>query len=270
VNISGTQTFWIRFSENGICDEIGELTITVKAPKDSQTLQDAEICPGTTTVLDAGPGFQYYKWFDSTGNVIDEGVNVSQITVGVGTYSVELTFNGCPYTQTVTVSPVDLPVITLIEINGTTVIIHVSGGNPPYLYSLDGITYQTSNTFTNVPFGENTVYVFSADNCSPPASQTFYIIRNLNVITPNGDGYNDYLDYSDLMFKEDVKFKIFDRQGVLVFSGDKSNNYVWDGKVKGKPVATSSYWYVLEYRNPGMESTTKISGWILVKHRNER
>jgi gliding motility-associated-like protein len=266
VDIQNSQTFWIRFTENGICDEIGVLTITIKIPKTSDIFQDKAICPGTITILSAGPGFDYYKWFDAAGNVIDEGANVSQITVGAGIYSVELTFNGCSYTQTATVSEVELPVITLIEIDGTSIIIHATGGNPPYMYSLDGIHFQTSNIFVNVPYGENTIYVISADNCTP-ASEDFYIIQIVNVVTPNGDGYNDFIDFSGLIFKEDVNLKIYDHQGALIFSGERSNNYIWDGKLKGKPIPTKSYWYVLEYRNPGMNVIVKSSGWILVKNR---
>jgi gliding motility-associated-like protein len=267
VTVEGTQTFWIRFSEMGICSEIGVLTITIKIPKTSDILVDQGICPGATTILDAGSGFDYYKWMDADGNVIAQGTNVTEITVGIGTYFVELTFDGCSYTQKVVVFEADLPIITLIEIDGTTIIVHVSGGNPPYLYSLDGEHFQTSNIFTNVPYGENTVYVISAENCEP-AFQVFYIIRIPNVVTPNGDGYNDFVDLSDLMFKEDVNLKIYDHQGALIFIGERANSYIWDGKMRGKPIPTKSYWYVLEYRNPGMETIVKSSGWILVKNRN--
>ena len=36
----------------------------------------------------------------------------------------------------------------------------------------------------------------------------FAIINLINAITPNGDGINDVLDYSDLRVKKDVKISI--------------------------------------------------------------
>ncbi len=257
---SGTKTFYIRFSKNGLCTSIGTLTITIKIPKASDVLAEAdtEICPDTTITLDVGSGFDTYTW--STGDID------TPITVGIGEYWVDLTFNRCTYRQEIKITAVDLPVITSVEIQGTTVTINASGGNPPYRYSLDGINYQDSNIFTNAPYGQNTAYVISADDCAA-ITQDFTVIRILNVITPNGDGKNDVLNYSDLAYKEDVKLKVYDRNGALIFTGTTANNYTWDGKTQGRPVPTSSYWYVLEWRDPGTTFVTQNKGWVLVKNR---
>lgn len=259
VSVTGTQTYYLRFSKNGLCTEIATLTVKVKIPRSSEVLVDIDICPQSTTILDAGPGFDSYSW--STGET------TQTIEVAPGEYWVDLGFDGCIYRQNVTVGTVDLPVITAIEIQGTTVTVQVTGGNPPYRYSLDGINYQDSNVFTNVQYGQNTVYVISADNCTP-VTQTFTIIRLLNVITPNGDGYNDVLDYSDLLSKEDVVLKIYDRYGKQVFEGTKANEYSWDGKLGGRLVETASYWFVLQYRDPGAANITQHSSWVMVKNRD--
>lgn len=267
VSVTGTQTFYLRFSKAGVCSEVASLTLKIKTPMASATLQDQTICPDALAILNAGSGFQYYKWMDAQHQVIKEGNNVSNITVGVGTYFVELTYNGCPYTQEVKVTAVDLPEITSVIIEGTTVTVMVTGGTPPYQYSLDGITWQNSNIFTNVSYGDHTVYVISEDHCAP-VTEDFTIIRILNVITPNGDGYNDVLDYSGLKSKQDVLLKIFDRNGSLIFTGTSSNNYSWDGKQNGKPIPTASYWYILQWKDPGSGLLTEQKGWILVKNRD--
>ncbi len=258
---SRTKTFFIRLSKNGLCTSIARLTLTIKTPKASDALAaiNTQICPDTTITLDVGSGFDSYTW--STGE------QNTPITVGIGTYWVDLVYNGCTYRQEVNVSSVDLPVIQSIEIQGTTATIHVSGGKPPYRYSLNGRDYQDSNVFTNVSYGENTAYVISDDNCAP-IQQVFTVIRILNVITPNGDGKNDVLNYGDLAFKEDVKLQIFDRNGTLIFTGNAANNYSWDGKLNGRHVPTSSYWYVLEWRDAGSSFLTQNKGWILVKNRD--
>lgn len=43
------------------------------------------------------------------------------------------------------------------------------------------------------------------------------MINLINTITPNLDGYNDSIDYSALMDKENIVFRIFDRYGAEIF-----------------------------------------------------
>lgn len=258
INLKNTQTFYLRFSKSGFCSIIGTLNLTLKSPKASDVLKDKQICPNTTTTLDAGPGFSSYVW--STGATTPSIQNIKP-----GNYWVTLTYNGCPYKQNVTVTEVDMPIITKIEIQGSTATISVTGGNPPYEYSLDGIQYQTSNIFTNLTRGSHTVYVISKDQCEP-VTKDFVIIKLLNVITPNGDGMNDVLDYSDLSNKADVKFSIFDRYGRKLFDGTSTNRYSWDGTDNGRQISTGTYWYQIEWKDFGAEFSVKYTGWIFVKH----
>ncbi len=64
-----------------------------------------------------------------------------------------------------------------------------------------------------------------------------------DVFTPNGDGYNDMFVIKNL--PENSELKIFDRNGVLLFTSD---NYMqeWDGRdLRGKILPTGNYWYTL-------------------------
>ncbi len=114
VNITTSQTFYIRFEKNGSCPEVASIKITIKIPKTSALLTDQMICPKTTTTLDAGPGFDKYLW--STG-----ATSPSITNVPAGNYWVELTSNGCTYKQNINVTEYTIPAITSIEIDGTTV-----------------------------------------------------------------------------------------------------------------------------------------------------
>jgi gliding motility-associated-like protein len=258
-DITGNKTFYLRFHKAGFCDMIGTLNINFKQPKKSDILEDKQICPEATITLDAGPGFDGYLW--STGET------TQTVDVPVGDYWVDLSFNGCVYRQNVSVTAVDLPVITGVEIQGSTVTVTVTGGNPPYQYSIDGINWQTSKVFMNVRGGDHTIYVISADNCAP-VTLLITVVEHFNAITPNGDGINDVLNYSDLLKKEEPFMQIFDRYGKLVFTGDRNNRFIWDGKAFGKIVPTGTYWYVTQYREPGATAFTKNTGWVLVKTRN--
>ncbi|MCC3216627.1 T9SS type B sorting domain-containing protein [Chryseobacterium sp. X308] len=259
VNIITSQTYYIRFEKNGVCPEIGTLKINIKVPKKSDILKDKEICPKTTTTLNAGPGFEKYLW--STGATTPSITNVAP-----GNYWVELTFNGCVYKQYVNVTELPLPIITAIEIDGTTVKVGASGGTPPYEYSLDGVVWQSSNVFYNVPRGAHNVFVRDSKMCED-VKKPFAIINLINTITPNGDGYNEVIDYSALMKNDNLVFRIFDRYGAEVFRGTPENRYTWDGRVGGRYVPTANYWYFITWTEYGSSLMIKYTSWLLVKHR---
>ncbi|MBV8328197.1 T9SS type B sorting domain-containing protein [Chryseobacterium sp.] len=258
-NITNSQTFYIRFEKNGVCPEVASIKITIKVPKKSDLLKDQVVCPKMTTTLDAGPGFDTYLW--STGATTHSITNVS-----VGAYWVDLTHNGCVYRQYINVTEIPLPVISSIEIDGTTVKIGVTGGTPPYEYSLDGVIWQSSNVFQNVTRGAHTVFVRDSKLCGEVKKQ-FAIINLINTITPNGDGYNEGINYSALMANENLEFRIFDRYGAEVFRGNPENRYTWDGRVGGRYVPTATYWYFISWTEYGSTLSMKFSSWLLVKHR---
>lgn len=259
INLTGTQIIYIRFEKAGVCPEIGSISITIKTPKASSILVDQQICPGTKTTLDAGPNFESYLW--------STGATTSSITnVPIGNYWVDLMTDGCVYRQYVNVTAIPLPAIVSIEINGTTVTIGAAGGTPPYEYSLDGVNWQTSGVFYNVPRGSHIAYVRDTKNCEV-VQRPFVIINLINTITPNGDGYNDDIDYSALMGNDNLVFRIFDRYGAEIFRGTPSNRFIWDGTLGGRPVSTATYWYFITWTEFGGSTNVKYTSWLLVKHR---
>jgi gliding motility-associated-like protein len=104
--------------------------------------------------------------------------------------------------------------------------------------------------------GEKSVMV-CVDSCN------FYEIPN--VFTPNGDDINDWLVAKTSGLVERVDFKLFNRNGLLLFqtSEPKLN---WDGTYKGKIVSPGVYFYqceVTERRISGPE-TFHLSGFVHV------
>ncbi|MDR2236226.1 MAG: T9SS type B sorting domain-containing protein [Chryseobacterium sp.] len=242
------------------CYAIAKVTLTVIAPVKSNVLEDKIICIEDKTTLDAGPGFSSYEW--STG-----ATTPSISNVGVGTYWVKLNTGGCITLQTVKVYASEQPVVTNIDISGGTVTVFAKGGTPPYQYSMDNINWQESNVFTNVTRGETKVYVKDSYDCEP-ISINITVPNLINVITPNGDGINDAIDYSALSNKQNLVIGIFDRYGYKLFQADKTNRYRWDGTNGSRKVPTGNYWYSITWNENNKNSTPiKFSGWIMVKNR---
>ena len=71
--------------------------------------------------------------------------------------------------------------------NGVITVSGVSGGTAPYEYSIDGINYQSSNTFTGLTSGTYTITVRDANNCSFGAAPI-----TIDPLTPPTD-----LDFSN-------------------------------------------------------------------------
>ncbi|KMQ59273.1 hypothetical protein ACM46_19260 [Chryseobacterium angstadtii] len=256
-NITSVHTYYVRFQSSTGCPNTGVLKLTLKTPKKSTRLFNQVVCSDEKVILDAGPGFTSYLW--------SNGATTQSITVGVGNYYVDLGFNGCVYRQNVSVTTAQAPTITRIEMSGSNATVYVTGGTPPYQYSLDGINYRTSNIFMGLSRGIHKVYVLGSDGCQP-VTKEFLVLNLVNAITPNGDGLNDVLNYSDLRIKQNVSIEVADRYGAPVYkSSDK--NYMWDGKVNGRNLPTGTYWYVITWTEPDTKLPVSYSGWLLIKNR---
>ncbi|MFC3159617.1 gliding motility-associated C-terminal domain-containing protein [Chryseobacterium arachidis] len=257
--ISGNGEVYIRVYNDNQCYAIAKVILKVIPPKRSPILVDKIICVDARTTLDAGPGYMSYRW--STGATTQSISNVP-----IGDYWVILEDNGCFVKQLVSVKKAVEPVITEIEISNTTVTVHVSGGKAPFQYAVDAPTnWQDSNVFTGLSRGQHTFYVKDAYNCNP-ISVEITVPNLINAITPNGDN-NDVIDYSELAYKDNLTFVIYDRYGNKIFTGDKFNNYKWDGKHFDKKIVTGTYWYHINWNEPNKNKTPiKYTGWILVKN----
>jgi gliding motility-associated-like protein len=92
-------------------------------------------------------------------------------------------------------------------------------------------------------------------------SCNFYEIPN--VFTPNGDNINDKLIAKTSGLVENVDFKLFNRNGLLIFQ-TTDPRIDWDGTYKGKIVSPGVYFYqcdVYERRISGLE-LSHLNGFV--------
>ncbi|KNB62394.1 T9SS type B sorting domain-containing protein [Chryseobacterium sp. Hurlbut01] len=252
---------YVRVVSGDGCYTVAKVTLVVIPPVYSTVLIDKVICIEDRTTLDAGPGFTAYEW--STGATTQTISNV-----GVGTYWVKLTTGDCTAIQNVKVYATEQPVVSNVEITNNSITVNAIGGTPAYQYSLDNVNWQDSNVFTGLTRGDYTVYVKDSYDCNP--IEVNVVLPNIiNVITPNGDGINDAIDYSALASKTNLVLTIFDRYGTKIHQADKSNNYTWNGTVAGKKIPTGTYWYSVTWNENNKNKTPiKFSGWVMVKNRD--
>ena len=75
-----------------------------------------------------------------------------------------------------------------------------------------------------------------------------------NLLTPNGDGYNDTWVLSNIADPENHKVYVFTREGQLVFSAD-SYTTAWDGKRDSGTLPDGYYVFVIENKITGKDHT---------------
>ncbi len=123
--------------------------------------------------------------------------------LAAGNYSIRVVdANGCNSTYPVSVAagaPLNANVIkTNVSCNGAvdgTITVNISNGTPPYQYSLDNVTWQTSNVFTGLAPATYTVYYRDNNACSNSQSvsitQPAALSLTLTTQSPRCFGYND-------------------------------------------------------------------------------
>ncbi len=269
-NNSNPQTIYIRVFEGSNCVALGsvELQILQSPQLDPQI---ARVCPGYSHTFDVGSEFSSYEW--STGST-SQSITVDE----PGIYTVTVSNGACETTEQMELINVE-PVITDIIIEGINIQI-IAQGEPPLEYSLDLENWQSSNQFTALPFGIFAAYVRDAYGCISQA-KLFSILSVPNIITPNGDGVNDAWNLRGLQIYPDAVVDIYDRYGkklkhfvvpdlygdqevpINEILNDNTPFYVWDGKYLGRPVPSTSYWYIIR-----LPDGRQLSGYLVVKNRN--
>ncbi|HEY9082768.1 MAG TPA: HYR domain-containing protein, partial [Vicingaceae bacterium] len=70
-----------------------------------------------------------------------------------------------------------------------------------------------------------------------------------NVFTPNGDGKNDLWNIAGKENYPDMKVKVFNRWGDLMFESESGYNNPWDGKYNNTEAPAATYYYVIMLGN---------------------
>ncbi|MFC4739223.1 T9SS type B sorting domain-containing protein [Flavobacterium ponti] len=222
------------------------------------TLTDTElVCsddPTFTKVIDAGllnpstsSNFTYEWYFNDT--LISGATNYNLTINTAGIYTVDVTNNnGCTITRTITVTASNRAVIDVIEVtdfseNNTIQVFATGLGD--YVYSLNGLHYQDSSIFSNIPVGTYILYIKDLKGCDLK-TETIYVMGVPKFFTPNGDGYNDFWNIKNYNPNEIAKVNIFDRYGKLLHQFNPKIKG-WDGKYNGQDVLATDYWYLIEF-----------------------
>ena len=249
---SNQQTIFARliFTKLPSCYQITSFKIIVNSEPKISLNESYTGCSSYPIILDASLHnlpTTTYLW--STGQTTPK-ISISQYGESHITVTVSNTIGGytCTETKEIAIYMSETPKIDHIDVqdfqddeNNITIYTANTG---EFEYSIDGINYQESNYFGNLPSDQYTVYVKDKNGCGV-TQQLVWILNYPKFFTPNGDGNNDTWFIKNLNREHDYKITINDRYNNLVKIIDsKFSN--WDGKLNGTELVSDDYWFTVQ------------------------
>ncbi|MDC6364018.1 MULTISPECIES: T9SS type B sorting domain-containing protein [Flavobacteriaceae] len=250
-NTAYNEIIYVRVQHTQLtsCYDIANFNVIVNPLPHPDLEETYVICPDSPElVIDAGI-FETYSWKGPSGNIVGNQMTMDVTELGNYELTVTETRNGVACSNSVSFEVVSsgAPDSFTIHTDGfsdrVTVTVDVIGiGN--FEYSMDGLTFGTSNQFEVFP-GQYTVYVRDPFGCRT-LEKDIVVVGYQKFFTPNGDGINDYWNIVEGLHFTDSQLFIYDRLGKLliqIYPDGKG----WDGTYRGKPMPSSDYWFRYEY-----------------------
>jgi len=278
------------------------VTLVIYTPLSVNAGPDQEIFPGSTTLLDGsvsgGTGVYTYNWSPEQlliNNTILDPTTYSLQTVTLFTLTVLDMNSLCTQSDDVRIGmngvrrPEAIDDFDTTGLNAAALVKVLDNdkdpvglgltvtyvGNPQHgIVSLNGdgtILYTPEYNFV----GNDTFIYIICDKGSPSKCDTALVtitifpireyIEVYNLVTPNGDGKNDYWHIRGIDEYPDNEIIIFNRWGdkLREFKGYNNTSNNWDGtNEKQEPLPDGVYFYVIKIKDMDLEKNT---GWVYIR-----
>ncbi|PKP04304.1 MAG: hypothetical protein CVU11_05365 [Bacteroidetes bacterium HGW-Bacteroidetes-6] len=209
-----------------------------------------------------------YLWNTSETTPTISGLSVGQYTVTI------TDANGCTADSSVTIVPEEGFTLTALstdencnQMDGTAEIVPANASYPlVYSWSHN----PALNSANAIGLGAGVYTVTATDGqCTRTVDvevgffsvpDTGFIVPN--IVTPNGDGFNDQLCFGTLLSGQ-FNIIVYNRWGKMLYESDNFNE-CWDLYFEGKPLDDGTYFYVARFRSVCSEETKEVNGIITV------
>ncbi|MCS3802263.1 gliding motility-associated C-terminal domain-containing protein [Niastella sp. OAS944] len=265
ITVNSSGTYSVKATGTNSCLSYDTVQVTVYNNPDVTLPKEAELCAGTTAVLNAGNEFAKYLWQD--------GSTASKLTVQhTGTYWVQVTDrNNCTDSDTTAITRIN-PLPTAFLPDDTALCSYAKLTINPFnkFSSYWWSTNAVSSSITVQQPGMYWLQVQDAKGCTGRDS-LFVIPKQClagffvpNAFSPNGDKKND--TFKPILMGNVVKYQllIYNRWGQIVFQSVDLNTG-WDGNLAGKPQNSGGYVWKCTYQFEGAPVQHEKGMVILVR-----
>ena len=241
-----TTTYTVESSGGvGSCssaNSIAVATVSVVPNLPVSITGDSIICIGQTTTLTAN-GASNYIWSANAGSATNASVVLSPTVTTI--FSVVGEAGTCigQAIKTVFVSPPPLVSVTgntLVCIGGSTTL--TATGATQYIWSTGA---NTAAIIVNPGVNTNYAVLGTTGSCAAQAGVIVSVNAQSdfsmpNIVTPNNDHINDYIDFSKYAFTS-MQLEIYNRWGLKIFESNNTS-CIWN------PIADDGiYFYIIQY-----------------------
>lgn len=246
-DLQSSDLYKLKLESTENCTESNLIDISISKPEIE--LEDTYlICDREPSIsLSLNPDFLSWEWMYEDGTIVSNTFEAAVSEIGVYSVTVTSDVGGviCENTFDFRLERSQPPEISDVIINELSDAnsIEIIPSEPDALeYSLDGVNYQSSNVFRNLPGGEYTVYYRDAKGCGEGTTSVI-LLDYPKFFTPNGDGVNDRWQIKGLQKFPGAMIYIYDRYGKFL-KQISANSLGWDGTFNGAQLTMSDYWFV--------------------------
>lgn len=259
ITVTQSGTYWVK--STNVCEivfdtfHVNFLTPEVILP------EDTTLCTGKSLVIEPIAGnADSYLW--------NTGATTPTLTVtGPGTYTLEISQQGCTASDTIYIEEISSYVTILQEdtliCNSMPIVIKASSNLESTFSWNDGTT---GSLLTPTASGQYVVTAVNrcgsfTDEVTVEVIDCECAVQVPNAFTPNGDGLNDILApvVASGCNMQAFNFRVYNRFGQLVFTGIRPGQG-WDGYFKDRPAETGTYMYYLEYKDRYSGNSIQLKG----------
>ena len=261
INIANYGTYWVSSLDSSGCRDTDTFYVIKISPPLINILKDTSQCTNTIsniTINATDTGVINYNWNDGT-------LNPTKVLNDTGVYWIDYTFtNFCVSRDSFLYKINPIPIINLGKDTAFcfgSLPLTAYNANCNYLWSGG----ETSSSIIAIKPDIYWVKVTSQYGCitsdtilvKPDTYLLSFIMPN--IVTPNNDGINDFIDFSKYEFST-MQLFIFDRWGKTVFESNNPNT-IW------KPTENDgTYFYAMQFSiDCGIFSESKtVKGFITI------
>ena len=231
---------------------------------------DNQLCPGETLTL-TGTGASQLLWVDTSFVITTpNAASVTFVPASTATYGL-VAMNECfidtAYTLVEVATQQAFAGPDTCVANQRTVVISADGAESyQWLDKTQKIVLGDAAQLQVSPDSTTVFYVEMTDSagCSYLDSVLVEVLfldeldlQAINTITPNGDGYNDVLEFPNLTKFDTYSLTIFNRHGATVYDSFNYQND-WDGTRNGSPLPEGVYFYILRIGQQELKSSLTL------------
>ena len=273
IEVTQSGTYQIELTNDDACKDTASIDIVFAPPIEAIINVNAfEICPDEMVTL-TPEGGEMYSWVGQNLTIdASQTATFSSDESGLFIFDLAATDEYNCKTDTTSVEILVLEPSgfvsqdTCIAINGTVELMAFNGisyewEDNVFPVSDSEISNPTSTPTTNTTY---TVAIIDENGCFITDSIRVEVIDNpldfvtaINVITPNGDGENDFLAFENLEKFPRNRLIVFNRWGGEVYSSLSYEND-WGGTYNGNKLPTGDYYYVLSVGDKQLKSSLTI------------